>query len=316
MTPSSVGSRRHPLRSAPTPARRRSRARLATLALTTSVGLLGPLLGLVATGTAPAQAVTPDTGPTSRQAAFAAAAHEFGVPTSVLEAVSYAETRWEGHAGGHSTDGGYGPMNLVDGTLFAADQAEGKDGADGSSPGTVPTVVDTLGRAAALLGLDRQALRTSDVANIRGGAALLAREQKALGLPTGSASDPGQWYAAVADAAHASTRRTRPASPTRRTASSPRAGAPGRPTARPGRCRPRAGEPQEGRAGPARPAPAGGPTAWSARAPAPASGCRRRTSSRPRRRRLRQPRPSDRPATAEDHDTSSSTTPRQLGTRP
>ena len=47
-------------------------------------------------------------------------------------------------------------------------------------------MADTLGRAAELTGLAEDALRTDEVANIRGGAALLAATQKRLGLPAGS----------------------------------------------------------------------------------------------------------------------------------
>lgn len=188
----------------PTPGRHRRRA----LALAATTTLAGSLVGAVALGATHADAApsaSTAAGPSARGAAFGAAAREFGVPQSVLEAVSFSQTRWEAHAGQHSTDGGYGPMNLVDGTLYADDAAEGKDGTDGSTTGAAPTSVDTLGKAAALLGLPRQALRTSDAANIRGGAALLAAEQRALGLPTGVASEPGAWYAAVAHAGNATT---------------------------------------------------------------------------------------------------------------
>ena len=179
----------------PSPTRRTRRG---IVALTSTISLLGAL----ALGTAQASAETSDPGPASRESAFTRAAQDFGVPQSVLEAVSYSQTRWEAHSGEHNTDGGYGPMNLLDGTLFAADQAEGKDGTDGSTPGTVPQTVDTLGRAASILGVDRDVLRKDADANIRGGAALLAAKQKSLGLAVGATSDPGQWYATVADASH------------------------------------------------------------------------------------------------------------------
>lgn len=173
-----------------------------------AVALVGALLigtagtaGSAAAAPRPAgAAVAGASDPGHRQAVFAAAAAEFGVPGAVLEAVSYAETRWEGHAGEHSTDGGYGPMNLVDGTLFATDRAEGRDGTAGGAVGTVPAALDTLGHAAALLGVGREALRTDPAVNIRGGAVLLAAKQQALGLPTGTASDVGQWYASIAAA--------------------------------------------------------------------------------------------------------------------
>jgi hypothetical protein len=157
------------------------------------------VLGALAFGTTHASAQPSDTGPASREAAFSSAAQEFGVPQRVLKALSYSQTRWEAHAGEHNTDGGYGPMNLLDGTLFAADAAEAKDGTDGTTDGPVPQTVDTLGRAAKILGVDRDVLRKDAAANIRGGAALLAAKQKSLGLAVGAGSDPGQWYAAVAD---------------------------------------------------------------------------------------------------------------------
>ncbi|MEU8106243.1 N-acetylmuramoyl-L-alanine amidase [Nonomuraea muscovyensis] len=49
-----------------------------------------------------------------RQGDFAEAAREYGVPVSVLLGVSYLQSRWDTHDGRPSTDGGYGPMHLVD----------------------------------------------------------------------------------------------------------------------------------------------------------------------------------------------------------
>ncbi len=164
--------------------------------------VLGPTPAAAAPAGAPS-ATGADHDPASRERGFAQAAREFGVPQSVLEAVSYAQTRWEGHSGQHSTDGGYGPMNLVDGTLFAADRAAGRDGSGPASvagSATPASAVDTLGRAAALLGVGRDVLRREASANIRGGAALLAQRQRSLSLPAGATSDPGQWYATVAAA--------------------------------------------------------------------------------------------------------------------
>ena len=165
----------------------RTVAALAALALGTLVG-------------APTAAAAPsaNAGSVSRQQAFAAAASEFGVPSSVLAAVSYAQTLWEGHAGQHNTSGGYGPMNLVDATLLIRDVARERDGVGPAA--VVPASVDSLGRAAQLLGVDRDTLRTNPAANIRGGAALLASMQRSLTLPVGTGTDPGQWYASVAAA--------------------------------------------------------------------------------------------------------------------
>ncbi|MEO5742955.1 MAG: N-acetylmuramoyl-L-alanine amidase [Terracoccus sp.] len=134
----------------------------------------------------------------SRERAFAAAAAEFGVPQTVLEAVSYAQTRWDFHSG-HSTTGGYGPMHLVDAALGSPSECRGLGG-PALSAGQTPPAADTLGRAAALLGVAKNALRTDERVNIRGGAALLAADQRRLGHPTGAQSDPGLWFAAVAAA--------------------------------------------------------------------------------------------------------------------
>ena len=160
----------------------------ATLALTTGGNATASPENRTATRDAAASR-----GPTSREQAFARAATEFGVPQSLLEAVSYSWTRWEGHAGQHSTDGGYGPMHLVDASTFE------RDGRDGTPQGSTRLAEDTLGRAADLLGVPAERLREDPETNIRGGAALLAARQKALGGPTGASSDPGAWYATVAE---------------------------------------------------------------------------------------------------------------------
>jgi len=143
----------------------------------------------------PATTAGSDAG--SRERAFAAASSEYGVPRTVLEAVSYAQTRWDFNPG-HSSSGGYGPMHLVDADVGSPAEGKGL----GDSPAAAPSapVADTLGQAATLTGLDEGALRTDELANIRGGAALLAATQRRLGLPTGTDSEAGAWYAAVADA--------------------------------------------------------------------------------------------------------------------
>src|SRR6478752_1715679 len=61
-------------------------------------------------GGAPAQAGTSSGSVT---AAFAGAAHTYGVPQQVLESVCYLEGRLGAHGGQPSVDGGYGCMNLV-----------------------------------------------------------------------------------------------------------------------------------------------------------------------------------------------------------
>ena len=80
--------------------------------------------------------------PASRERAFAAASAEYGVPRTVLEAVSYAQTRWDFNPG-HSTSGGYGPMHLVDANLGSA--AEGRGLGEAPAPAPAPAA-DTLGR--------------------------------------------------------------------------------------------------------------------------------------------------------------------------
>ncbi|TWP36494.1 N-acetylmuramoyl-L-alanine amidase [Leekyejoonella antrihumi] len=121
---------------------------------------------------------------------FAAAATKYGVPASVLAAVAYGQSRWEDHAGAPSTSLGYGPMHLIDGA--AAQQARRAAGKDGAA------VIDTLGQAAKLTGLSKEALRTDPAANIAGAAAVIAANQKQLGHSTGTATDPATWYAAIA----------------------------------------------------------------------------------------------------------------------
>ncbi|GAA3147864.1 N-acetylmuramoyl-L-alanine amidase [Planomonospora alba] len=154
-----------------------------------------------------------------RQAAFARAARTYGVPESVLLAVSYLQSRWDANGGRPSVSGGYGPMHLVDGAAVPAPphgrrghgghHGAGRDGrGDGSrplrvaaprtapGPGTPARPRDTLGRAARLTGLSPARLRTDPAANILGGAAVLADLQRAAG---GRASaDPAHWYGAVA----------------------------------------------------------------------------------------------------------------------
>jgi N-acetyl-anhydromuramyl-L-alanine amidase AmpD len=129
--------------------------------------------------------------PRSLQAAFAAAAREFGVPERVLLAVSYSLSRWESHAGAPSVAGGYGPMHLVHPARSA--DARGEGAAARRPP---PGGFDTLDAAARLLDTSTERLRRDPAHNIRGGAALLAQyARETLGaLPAGE----GDWYGAVA----------------------------------------------------------------------------------------------------------------------
>lgn len=135
--------------------------------------------------------------PCGRQQAFEQAAAEYDVPLSVLLGVAYHESAWEAHPGEHSTSGGYGPMHLTDVTpeMMAGGDAGAAGRGDLKEMAADPSL-HTLQTAAKLTGLPAGKLRDNEVANIRGGAALLASYAKAT---TGHTPvDPGQWYAAVA----------------------------------------------------------------------------------------------------------------------
>ncbi|NBM17445.1 N-acetylmuramoyl-L-alanine amidase [Streptomyces sp. GC420] len=165
-----------------------------------SAALLLPLLGA-----APAPAA-----PQSLQQAFARAAAEYGVPESVLLGVSYLQSRWDTHGGAPSVDGGYGPMHLTDArTALARDphHSHGDEDPRGdasraakeaivSGRAELPDRLRTLERAAELSGIPAGRLREEPAANVRGGAALLAEAQRALGQAP--SQDPADWYGAVA----------------------------------------------------------------------------------------------------------------------
>ncbi|MCM2579237.1 N-acetylmuramoyl-L-alanine amidase [Streptomyces meridianus] len=176
---------------------------------TATVALLLPLVSA-----APAATAGPPR-PGSLQDAFADAAREYQVPQSVLLGVSYLQSRWDGHSGAPSVAGGYGPMHLTDvrtAIASAPHHSEGAEDARGddsrprrtagerhgtaAAPDKVPASRRTLEKAADLTGIEAGELRGDDVANIRGGAALLAASQRELGLPL--SSDPADWYGAVA----------------------------------------------------------------------------------------------------------------------
>jgi len=175
-----------------------------TLALTVAaIAVAG-----VAAPTAYAAPTAPPDPTSQRQAAFRAAAAEFGVPEPVLLGVSYLESRWDANGGAPSTAAGYGPMHLTD--VRAANPGghhhDGTEDARGDAarpallpePGDLDTgapALRTVDLAAALTGIDAATLRSDPVANVRGGAALLAAHQRDLGGPTG---DPARWYGAVA----------------------------------------------------------------------------------------------------------------------
>src|SRR4051812_7962301 len=137
-------------------------------------------------------------GPRDRQAVFARAADVSGVPESVLLGASYLESRWDDHGHQGSAAGGYGPMHLTQdaAAAHAAQRAAAKG--DGT---TVPRVAGTLTQAARLTGLSREDLRSDDVANVCGGAAVLASYQSRT-----TSERPAEWsksvasYAGTADA--------------------------------------------------------------------------------------------------------------------
>ncbi|MGW0521289.1 N-acetylmuramoyl-L-alanine amidase [Crossiella sp. NPDC003009] len=169
------------------------------LALGAAFAVLGALLSPVSATAAPAD----------RQDAFTAAATEFGVPPTVLLGVGYLLSRWDANAGEPSRGAGFGPLHLTDarGLGVAPDTHHG-DGAedprgDTARPlqlpepapaGVSPAGLQTIDLAARLTGIAPSALRSDPVANIRGGAAVLAQYQRELG----GGSAPADWYGAVA----------------------------------------------------------------------------------------------------------------------
>jgi len=129
-------------------------------------------------------------GPRDRQAVFARAAAISGVPQNVLLGVSYLESRWDDHGAEVSASGGYGPMHLTQDRAAAhARQIAEAKGDD--APASIAT--GTLSQAAKVTGYDRSVLRSDDVANICGGAAVLASYQ-----PRTDSADPSAWTKAVA----------------------------------------------------------------------------------------------------------------------
>jgi N-acetyl-anhydromuramyl-L-alanine amidase AmpD len=192
----------------PTHALPRLRRFLAAIALTGTL-----LAGAAPTGLSPVLAAD-SAADDSLQAAFAAAAQEFGVPEAVLLSVSYNLSRWEHHDGLPSTSAGYGLMHLT--KLEPADlpspaqmeiNADELDPHDlhelhgGHLPGIIPAdltdpSLHTLDAAAVLLGLPTDELKRSPAQNIRGAAALLA--QYAAETTGGRPTDEADWYGAVA----------------------------------------------------------------------------------------------------------------------
>jgi N-acetyl-anhydromuramyl-L-alanine amidase AmpD len=157
--------------------------------------LLFVAIGLALHSAPRTNALAAEPDPATTQAAFAAAAQEFGVPERVLLAVSYNLSRWEDHNGEPSTSGGYGPMHLIDVAQVTAYDAKG-DGKKRSIDAAALTAQQpTLQEAAKLLNVPVDVLKHDPQQNIRGGAALLAHYARANGatLPQNEAD----WYGAV-----------------------------------------------------------------------------------------------------------------------
>lgn len=163
---------------------------------TVAAGLAGVLPATAArAGTAGTQASSRAAAPVaaaSEMALFTAAAREFGVPSRLLLAIGYAESRWQDPGRGPSAAGGYGLMGLDARTFRAVD---GRTGA----PRTVSLVRthDTLQDAARLLHVTVGSLQTSNRQNVRGAAAVLASYARGLNHGSLPASLNG-WYGAVA----------------------------------------------------------------------------------------------------------------------
>ena len=128
-------------------------------------------------------------GPTDRQAVFERASRVSGVPETVLLGVSYLESRWDDHGSQVSSSGGYGPMHLTQDGAAAHARKVAEAKGDGS-PAALAT--GTLTAASKITGIGRARLRSDDVANICGGAAVLASYQ-----PDTTATAPSAWSKAV-----------------------------------------------------------------------------------------------------------------------
>ncbi|MEH1016571.1 N-acetylmuramoyl-L-alanine amidase [Micromonospora sp. CPCC 206060] len=143
----------------------------------TSQLLGGALILATALAGQPATAAPTDTtrAAGTLAAAFDTAATRHDVPRDLLVALGYAETHLDGHGGAPSFSGGYGVMHL-----------------------TRNPKVRTLDEAVAATGLDVDALRTRDAANVTGAAAVLRSYADAAGLTGDQRRDLNQWYPAVA----------------------------------------------------------------------------------------------------------------------
>ena len=127
-------------------------------------------------------------GSSDAQAVFERAARIGGVPADVLLGVGYLSSRWNQHAGVPSTSGGYGVMHLTDLALTPSSSP-----AKGDSNRGLAERAGTLQVAAELTGYSADSLKRDHVANICGGAAVLASYQ-----PNTTAQQPDAWSEAVA----------------------------------------------------------------------------------------------------------------------
>jgi len=126
---------------------------------------------------------------------FQAAAEEFTVPLSVVQAVSFLQSRWEHHDGQPSTSGGCGVMHLTD--VDPEDLLPQQNDIASSAPDLNDPALHTRDQAATLLDVDDPDALCPDVRqNIRGGVALLAQYAREISdgeLP----AKLGDWVPAV-----------------------------------------------------------------------------------------------------------------------
>lgn len=149
-------------------------AGLAALTLVVAPGLSG-IPGRSVAGAAPA----------SPASVFSRASTDTGVPATLLETICYFEGRLSMHGGHPSADNGYGCMHLVKNRR-----------------------ADTLDHAARDLHVGTAALKTDLATNVRGGAAVLRDDARALSPTHTLPTSLGGWYGAVAAYSHAPVRST------------------------------------------------------------------------------------------------------------
>ena len=150
-------------------------------------------LAVVAAGLGATPARATPAPATTVPGAFAAAAGEFKVPEPLLLAYSYSLTGWRDHAGRPSAQGGYGLMHLTSADAVSA-AGRGSDVPGRDQQVRADPALNTLTRAARLLGEAPEVLRTDETENIRGGAALLADEARQLSVRPARLA---QWYQVV-----------------------------------------------------------------------------------------------------------------------